>query len=39
LVDFQAVLDFKSLYMNISDANLKNKPVWQEEYVAKVRGK
>ena len=23
--------------MNLTDANLKNKPTWQQEYVTKVR--
>ncbi len=32
----QAVLDHKVYYMNISDANLSNKPNWQLEYSAKV---
>ena len=34
----QVVLDHTSYYMNISDANLSNKPKWQLEYMAKASG-
>lgn len=32
----QALLDHKVYYMNLTDANLTNKPKWQVEYSAKV---
>ena len=34
----QQLLDHKSYYLNITDANLTNKPKWQLEYTVKVGG-
>ena len=34
----QQLLDHKSYYLNITDANLTNKPKWQLEYTVKVCG-
>ena len=33
----QQLLDHESYYLNITDANLTNKPKWQLEYTVKVR--
>lgn len=32
----QAVLDYEVYFLNVSDANLRNKPAWELEYTAKV---
>ena len=34
----QQLLDHESYYLNITDANLTNKPKWQLEYTVKVGG-
>ena len=34
----QAVLDHEVYYLNVTDANLTNKPQWLLEYSAKVKG-
>lgn len=31
------VLDFRNVYMNLTEANLSLKPVWRDEYTPKVR--
>lgn len=33
------VLDHETYYMNLTDANISNKPKWSFEYSAKVRCK
>ena len=33
---FQSVLDHENFIMNITEANITNKPVWKKEYSAKV---
>lgn len=33
----QAVLDHETYYMNLTDANLHDKPEWIKEYSAKVK--
>ena len=34
----QQLLDHESYYLNITDANLTNKPKWQLKYTVKVSG-
>lgn len=38
LYDFfkQTTLDFTNYYLNLTEVNRSNKPVWQKEYSAKV---
>lgn len=32
----QTTLDFTNYYLNLTEVNRSNKPVWQKEYSAKV---